>query len=493
LHAAKSLFLEQSSHLKYTEDQLRQLRSQLVGRITLPQDPGYAADREVFVNTFQNFPQIIVHCAGFADVVCSIRFAQETGLKPVCRAGGHNTAGYSVNDEMVIDVSAINYVRVDPKSKDAWVGAGANFSQVNAALDLYGLHIPGGGCETVCVAGYMQGGGYGFTSLMFGMNCDRVVRIQMALADGSIVTADSKQNRDLFWAVRGGTGNNFGVLLEIEYKLIELGELQGFGFRWPMSTPAEAELAAEALYVWQSRFAGPNAPKNLGQQSVLAYTESFGGKKGEKPLVPFYVVRGMFNGSEADCRKVLAPLFKLAQQGGHDYCDIWRRGSYLDLNQFLLNFPMEFPPNVPASARMLAKSHIVGRHLSKVECRSLIQLYKETPSNDNFIGFEPYGGAINSVGPKKTAFWHRRAQMDVFAFLFWIREDERRTTEAYLGKFDAVVEPLANGHSYQNYPYRGNKNFGSLYFGGNLDELVQIKRKYDPGDLFTFPQGLLKA
>src|ERR1700734_3922433 len=199
-HEVTKLSRERSGHLKYTAEQLSAFGKQLVGHITLPQDPSYPGARATFMNAFQHFPQIIVYCVGFSDVVSSIRFAQEVGLKPVCRSGGHSTAGYSVNDDMIIDVSGINYVRVDPDARVASVGAGANFAQINATLALYGLHVSGGGCETVGAAGYMQGGGYGFTSLMFGMNCDQVLGFQMALADGRIVTANAQENPDLYWA-----------------------------------------------------------------------------------------------------------------------------------------------------------------------------------------------------------------------------------------------------------------------------------------------------
>jgi FAD/FMN-containing dehydrogenase len=140
---------------------------------------------------------------------------------------------------------------------------------------------------------------------------------------------------------------------------------------------------------------------------------------------------------------------------------------------------------------MLAQSHIIGRQLTLKECQGLIELYLGTPSIDNFIGFEPYGGAVNSVAPTQTAFWHRRATMDVFAFFFWLNEDERAAAEEYHDKFDEVVGPLSNGHSYQNYPNLNNKDFKKRYFGDNLERLVQIKRDYDPGNFFTFPQGLL--
>ena len=489
---------ERSGKLKFTAAQVNQLSEQLVGHITLPQDPAYPVSRMTFMNAFQNFPQIIVYCQGFADVVRCIAFAKEVGLRPVCRAGGHNTAGYSMNDEMVIDVSGINYVRVDADARVAWVGAGANFAQINAALELYGLHMPGGGCETVCAAGYMQGGGYGFTAPMFGMNCDQVLGFQMAMADGRIVKANEKENPDLFWAVRGGTGNNFGVLLEIEYRLEPLGQLWGFGLKWPLGNAQQVAAASTALHVWQTNFTGKAIPPNLGLQGMLIYTQgsasagsdNAGSDNGsDNALAPFFLVRGMFNGSEADCKKALKPLLKLIPDV-KQHRDIWRSGTYRDLNVYLFTYPTELPPNIPASARSVAKSHIVGRQLTLAECTAIIELFLGSGNQDNFIGFEAYGGAINALAPDANAFWHRTAAMDVFTFSFWLHEAERGAALAYVGDFDRVLQPLSNGCSYQNYPNRQIQDFGRVYFGGNLPRLLQVKRAYDPDNFFTFPQGL---
>ena len=440
------------------------------------------------MSAFQHYPQIIVFCVGFSDVVACIRFANEVGLHPVCRAGGHSTAGYSVNDEMVIDVSGIHYVRVDPAGETAAVGAGANFGQVNAELDLFGLHLPGGGCETVCVGGYMQGGGYGFTSLLFGLNCDNVTGVQVALADGRIVTANADEHQDLFWAVRGGTGNNFGVLLEIQYRLRKLGPLWGFGFKWPVGTEEEAAAASAAAAVWQKHFTGARVPENLGNQSLLVYTQG----DGDESPAPYFVIRGMFNGPETACRKALEPLFTLAPDAER-HRDIWRQGSYRELNAYLLTQPTELPENVPASARSPARSHLLDRHLAASDWQRIVEVFRRSPNADNFIGLEGFGGAINTVEPDATAFWHRGATTDVVLFTFWIYEDTRNEALAYLQEFDRVVGPLSNGHSYQNYPNRETRDFGHAYFGGNLSALRKVKKKYDPKDLFSFPQGLLHA
>jgi FAD/FMN-containing dehydrogenase len=473
-----------SGELKFSAEQLKKLSAGVVGKIVLPQEPSYPSARCSFMNAFQYFPQIVVYCQGFADVVACIHFAKEAGLKPVCRAGGHSTAGYSLNDDMVIDVSGINYVKADSKQGVACIGSGAQFAQVNANLELFNFHIPGGGCDTVAVAGYMQGGGYGFTAPMFGMNCDQVLGFQMALADGRIVTANQQNDPDLFWAVRGGTGNNFGVLLEIEYRLHRMDEIWGFGFRWPLLTAQQAADAAAALHVWQNNFTGDSLPADFGNQALLVHTR----ESPHGPREPFFMIRGMFRGPESGCAKALEPLLR-AIPSAKEHRDVWRRGTYRALNEYLFNFPTELPPDVPDSCRALAKSHIVARRLTFPECQQIADLYRNTGSPDNFIGFEAYGGAINSVAPDYNAFWHRRAAMDVFFFSFWLHEDSRGKAEANIQEFDHVVEPLGNGHSYQNYPNRTQKDYGASYFGGNLPRLLRVKKEYDPTNFFSFQQG----
>src|SRR5262249_30513710 len=138
-HDLYKLSPDRSGQLKYNAEQLAAFSSQLAGRIVTPQDAPYNSAREGFLSTFQNYPQIIVYAAGVSDVVAAIAFAKEVGLHPVCRGGGHSTAGYSVNDEMVIDLTGINYVRVDRRKKTAVVGAGANFAQIDANLEYFGL------------------------------------------------------------------------------------------------------------------------------------------------------------------------------------------------------------------------------------------------------------------------------------------------------------------------------------------------------------------
>jgi len=452
------------------------LQNSIQGSVVLPTDPDYAQARQDLLNTYQSYPQLVAYCEVARDVQKCIAFAKKHGLYPVCRAGGHSTAGFSVNDDMVIDVSRMGYVVIDAEAKRATVGAGTDFAMFNAVLDTYRLHVPGGGCPSVNVAGYMQGGGYGFTSLLYGMNCDHVVEAVMVLANGKIVTVNERQHADLYWAVRGGTGNNFGVLVQITYRLHDLYRLWGFGLRWPLKSAAELERGAEVLATWQAHFTGEAAKPGLGHQMLILYVQ------GE----PWLMVRGMYDGSAAECRGVLEPLFDLMADQKKQ-CDVWRGGTYEALNGYLLAYPTDLP-DVAMTTRTLVDSRFVAKQLEHADWAQVLAYFARSPAMGNFIAMEPMGGAINAIAPDANAFCHRQAMINVFTWVFWMTEGEKPDAERYAAEFDRVLAPLSNGHSNQNYPNRNNKDYRWRYWGDNFKRLLQIKQRHDPNNLFRFPQ-----
>jgi hypothetical protein len=188
----------------YSQKNLGKLLQSLSGHVQLSGQPGYNDDRMVFMHSYQHYPQIIIHCVCETDVIAALKFVRKSGLQVVIRSGGHNTAGYSVNDQVVIDTGGMDHVRVDAQTPRVFCGPGVPFRTLNRMLDHYRLHLPGGGCETVNVAGYMMGGGYGFTSRLFGINCDLVHAVRLVLADGQILRASADENPDIFWAAQNG-------------------------------------------------------------------------------------------------------------------------------------------------------------------------------------------------------------------------------------------------------------------------------------------------
>ncbi|HSY28517.1 MAG TPA: FAD-binding oxidoreductase, partial [Burkholderiaceae bacterium] len=216
----------QQFHISLEHVKAAQLKLQ--GHIVFPGDPEYDKDRMLFNPAFEAYPSMIIYCAVEADVAVALQLAQQSSLPFTVRSGGHCTAGFSAGSGALIDVSALNDVYIDPVNLFASASCGCPFGKFASAMQSYGLHVPIGECEDVCVGGFVQGGGYGFTSVTFGMNCDNVIDMRVMLADGSIITASPTVNYDLWWAMRGGTGGTFGILLSVRYRLRSLGDVFGW-------------------------------------------------------------------------------------------------------------------------------------------------------------------------------------------------------------------------------------------------------------------------
>jgi FAD/FMN-containing dehydrogenase len=454
------------AQVKPTKKELEAFAKQLVGLAVFPWSPGYNTDRQGNPR-YPAFPQIIVYCAVPADVALSLAFAQKWDYWVTCRSGGHSTAGYSLNDGMVIDVSRIGYVSVDPIAKLARVGAGATFEVVNSVLDSFQLHVPGGGCPTVGVGGYVQGGGYGFTSREFGMSSDNVVEVTVMLASGAILVADRKQNPKLFWAVRGGTGDNFGVLLEVVYQLHDLYQVWGFALEW------SATDAPQALATLQSSFMRGGASPKLGYQVALATIDG----------QPKLAMLGMYHGTRAQGIAALGPLVA----SGTLVTD--EMGTYQELNEGLLNIL------TPPSDWMLElkRSGYIATPLGVQGWTKVVQYFATTPNPVNIAIIEPYGGAIAKVPVEDSAFIHRDVDMDFFVDSFYAPDHDFTTepqAKAWLDGFMKVVQPFMNGQVYQNYPERGLANYKQAYWGGAVAGLEDLKKKLDPTGFFRFEQSV---
>ena len=448
----------------------------LVGSILLPGEADYkAASRATFQMSSEK-PKIIVYCEIEADVRLCLAWARRHKWWVVPRSGGHSTAAYSVNNEMVIDISRMNHITVDGDLKQVRVGAGANFGRLNAALDSHRLHMPGGLCEDVGIAGYMQGGGYGLTVREFGMNCDNVISFRMMLRDGRTVTANASKNADLYWAVRGGTGNNFGILLDITYRLHEVWKLWAFGIRW------EADDAAAALCRLQERYMRTGAPPKLGYMVVISHRSDLDGR-------PILMLRGTYNGSQADGRKEIAGLLEI----GQPTVEIDSVETYYRLETLLYETPVPIidPPHGP-ELKEDKQAGFIAKMMSERDWQAVLDYYIQTsPVPYNAIAIEPYGGAINAIAPDACAYVHRDVDMDFFVDSFWTDDGDRDAAVAWLDGFMDLMAPHFNGGVYQNYPRRGLTDYRRRYWGGNHDRLLAVKQKYDPvPHMFYFEQGI---
>ena len=465
-----------------SREELEELQYFFQGTIVLPTDPEYDQDRQG--NPLYNeYPKIIAYCTVVNDVRLALKWArQKKDWVVTCRSGGHSTAGFSVNNGMVLDVSQMNLVTIDKTTMTARVSAGANWGGVIDELDANQVHTITGDCGSVGVAGYTMGGGYGFTSREFGMCLDNVLQMTVMLYDGTIVYATQTNHPDLFWAMRGGTGNNFGVLLEIVYRIYNKNLFWGFGIRWPLANPTDVSNAAAALTLLQAKYTKTGAPKELGHQTVLATMVD-----GTKALAMF----GMFDGTQQQGMNALAQL--LAVPGANLFIN--KVDTYKNLNNSLLDDNLHPPPN-PSVVELIEfkRSGYIGKPLGPADWTKIINYFLTSPNIYDIVAIEAYGGAINAVPKYDTAFIHRDVYMDMFFDSFFDEKGtvtSRAKAKQWLDGYMEIMQAYFNGHIYQNYPVRDLPDFGTTYWDKKaFDQLSRIKTIYDPQNFFHFEQSI---
>lgn len=477
--------------LGLSREKLKAAQGTLVGRIVLPGDPGYDTDRLLFNPAFNPYPAMIVYCEIEGDVAIALDLARQSPLPFTVRAGGHCTAGFSAGYGVLIDVSGLDSVHVDAATQRAIVGAGCNFGSLNKVLGSYGLHVPAGECEDVCVGGFVQGGGLGFTSTSFGMNCDNVIEMRVMLADGAIVLANEGVNRDLWWAMRGGTGGNFGILLSVTYRLVPLGDVFGFALAWRLDTPPEVAQAVDVLMLLQGDYMRGSAyAPALNLQVLVVYQTIIDPKAPPLPQpVPVFMVRGLWTGDPAGGAAPMQPL--LAMPG---VTLQWTMtGGYVDVLTALLGNPQD-QPIVPPDMGMPNEdkgSRYVARDLTPAEWQSLLELFLTgSPDTLSYMYLELYGGAIAGYPAALNAFVHRDAVFNAVLDVFWYLPKDRSASEAFLADWCRLMETLWNNEVYQNYASIKVPDYAVNYWGKALPGLVRVKQKYDPARRFSFAQAV---
>ena len=469
-----------------TRAQLIALQDGLSGYVVLPGMPDYDADRKLFNPVFDSYPVAIVYCESDFDVAQVLQFAQATPIGFQVRSGGHCTAGFSSGRGILLDVSHLDNCTVDSAALTATVGCGCPFKKLYDTLRPYGLHVPAGECEDVCVGGFVQGGGYGFTSVTFGMNCDNVIDMRVMLASGQIVTASETVNSDLWWAMRGGTGGNFGVLLSVRYKLRPLGLVFGWAVIWPLAGARDTAYATNALMFFQSNYLGANTNPLMNIQVSLCFQPgTAAGAAPDAQTLPYLMIRGLYVGNAVNGQAAIAPLCALPGAVTQ-----WTEtASYDTLNVDLLNKPYSmpfFPPNsVPHEDKV---SRYVARPLTSAEWHALLDYFKSSPNPYSYAYLECYGGAINAYPADKSAFVHRDVLFNTVLDVFWLEASQRGAAQQFLEGWIALVDPLSNGRAYQNYPRLGEPHYAQAYWGDAQAGLYAVKCKYDKTMAFMFAQ-----
>lgn len=447
-----------------TAEQANWLRARLRGALLLPDDPGYPHERFVFNKRYRPHPLAIANVLDANDVRTCLEFTHAEGVPFRIRSGGHNFAGYSAGPGLVIDLTLLDSITLDPTAGEVTVGGGCPQGRLGALLKAAGWHLPLGTWPSVAVGGFMQGGGYGLTSRSLGLNLDHVLELRVMLADGRIVTANASENSDLWWAVRGGTGNMFGVVLSIRYRLLRATGPAEAELVWSLATPADRAQAVQVLLAIQSGFMRGNANPHTNI-TCMGLTGS-----GPDKIGPWLMLDIDHLGTEAEMNATIAPLLALPGCVENFDFSALNRGS-----------------TIPALQRV---SRYVSRDLTAGEFGAILDYYATAPNPLNTLYLQAMGGPMNAVPRASSAFIHRNAAFLAYLDVFWQSEAEQEAGLAWQRGWCTVMAPVWNGHCYQNFADPTLADYRAAYWGEAFPALLAVKQKYDPHTLFRFQQML---
>ena len=448
-----------------------EFKAQLRGELIEPTDPRYDELRKVYNAMISRKPRLIARCADVADVMAAVNFGRQNELRVSIRGGGHNAGGLGVCDDgLVIDLSPIKYVHVDPAARTVRVGAGSTWGEVDHATHAFGLAVPSGIISTTGVGGLTLGGGMGHLTRQYGLTIDNLLSADMVLADGSFVTASADENSDLFWAIRGG-GGNFGVVVSFLFRAHPVKIVCAGPMLWPLEQAADImkwyrEFIAQAPEEINGFFAfmtvppGPPFPENLHFQKMCG-------------------VVWCFNGTLEHANEILEPLRNFQPP------------------KFEFFAPMPFPifqglfdGLYPPGLQWYWKADFVNE--LKDEAIALhIKHGSQLPTLQSTMHMYPINGAAHKAANDETPWSYRQATWsEVIVGVDSDPANADRITEWARNYWEAL-HPFGAGGAYVNFMMdgEGDERIRATY-GDNYERLVQIKTKYDPENFFRVNQNI---
>jgi FAD/FMN-containing dehydrogenase len=439
-------------------------RANLQGDFIQPSDPRYDEARKVFNGMIDKRPALIVRCAAAADVIAAIKTARETNMLVAVRGGGHGVTGNALCDDgLVIDLSAMKRVRVDPGNRRARAEGGTTWGDFDNETQAFGLATTGGIVPSTGIAGLTLGGGIGYLNRKHGLSCDNLLSAEVVTADGQLLRASTEENADLLWALRGG-GGNFGVVTSFEYQTHVVGPVLAGEVVYPLdqakgvlrfyrdwSATAPDEVRADATLL-----SGPEGPV---LDVILCYCGAI--EEGEKALRPMRSCGSPLADSVAPVpyATVQNLLTEIFLPGRLHY---WKSGFVQALSDEAIEALVDFfAANVPGFFGAIAIEHL--------------------------------GGAVSRVGPQDTAFAHRDALHSLLVLRMWQDLAESEKNVDWVRRCYRTAEPFLKVGAYVNYLGNEGEARVKAAYGVNYERLRAIKNKYDPTNLFRLNQNIKPA
>lgn len=453
------------------EETVNTFEAGLRGDVIKPADPDYEQARTIYNAMIDKEPGFIARCENVADVITAVNFAREHGLDLAIHGAGHNGAGLAmVDDGLVIDLSPMKGIRVDPKARTVRVEGGCTWGEVDHATHPFGLAVPSGIISTTGVAGLTLGGGHGYLSRKYGLTIDNLLEVDVVLADGRLLTANEEENEDLFWAVRGG-GGNFGVVTSFLFRAHPVETVYGGPIIWPIDQ-------AEEIMRWYRDFIS-DAPEDLfgwfGFHRVPTGSplpEKLHGKHG-------CVITWCYTGPLDKAAEVFEPIRAL----GTPVLDMAGPMPYPALQSMFDE--MYYPPGL----QWYWKADFV-KELSD----EAIDLHKEygsnLPTERCTMHLYPINGAVHRIGRNDTAFSFRDVTWS--RVIVGVDEDPanaERITQ-WAKDYWQALHPLSAGGGYVNFMMEEGQDRIQATYRDNYQRLVAVKNKYDPDNLFHVNQNI---
>ena len=447
------------------------LKSAIKGKVLSASDSGYEEARQIWNAMIDRRPALIVRCAEAADVTAAIAFARHNRLEISMRGAGHNIAGNAICDGgLMIDFANMKKVRVDTAKRRAYVEPGATLADLDESTQAHGLATPVGINSTTGIAGLTLGGGFGWLTRKYGMTIDNLISVDVVTAEGKQIRASESENADLFWAIRGG-GGNFGVVTRFEFQLHPVGPeifagLMVFPFtqakkildqyrRFVASTPEE-------LNVWVVLRKAPPLPflpENVHGKEVI--------------ILPIF-----YSGIAADAKKLIAPL--------RAFGDL--HGEHLGAQPYV-SWQKAFDPLLGAGARNYWKSHNFTE-LADGALDAIVEFAGKLPSPQCEIFIGQIAGAPNRIASDSMAYGHRDAKFVLNVHGRWDNAADDSKCIAWARDFFRASAPFASAGAYVNFMTAEETDRIASAYGANYDRLAQIKRRYDPENVFHLNQNI---
>jgi FAD/FMN-containing dehydrogenase len=456
------------------EKLISDFKSQIRGDVLLPGDSSYDEVRKIWNAMIDRRPGMIIRCAGVSDVMQSVNIARNHNLLVAVRSGGHNIAGNAVCDDgLMIDLSQMNSVRIDPEKRRAYVEPGACLGDFDHEAQAFGLVTPLGINSTTGVAGLTLGGGFGWLSRKYGLTVDNLVSVDMVTTEGKLIHASSKENADLFWGLRGG-GGNFGIVTLFEFSLHQVGpEILAGLIVFP------AEQGAQVLSKYRDYISA--LPEEMNVWVVLR-------KAPPLPFLPENV-----HGQEV---VVLAIFYAGDKQQGQALIEPLRKfgtphGEHIGVMPYTA-WQQAFDPLLTPGARNYWKSHNFTA-LKDEALATIIKYAGNLPSDQTEIFIGLLGGETSRIATNATAYAQRDAQFVLNVHARWEAAEDDQRCIAWAREFFDASAPYATGGVYINFMTEEEGDRVAAAYGECYQRLIELKQKYDPDNLFRLNQNIKPA